>query len=174
MPEGDHRRIGGGTMRKGCSSASARSQNGGAATGSAADSACSYHECALGIVPTWDGLAVVRGSSGPRVANLHFFWPRDVSVALRGDPLAIGADSAATGARRAISLRRVGAAFTDLGVLASGAALVSGMRAGRLRTEERVVGGAGVAAFLVSLPLQFAADRALSHAVWWHNVRYGR
>ena len=44
----------------------------------------------------------------------------------------------------------------------------------RLRTEERVVGGAGIAAFLVSLPLQFAADRALSHAVWWHNVRYGR
>ena len=50
--------------------ASAGAQNGGAATGSAADSACSYHECALGIVPTWDGLAVVRGSSGPRVANL--------------------------------------------------------------------------------------------------------
>jgi hypothetical protein len=151
-----------------------RAQDGRAAADSARDVACSYRECALGIVPAWDGLAVVRGSSGPQVANLRFFWPGDVSAALRGDPHALGADSAASGARRAISLRRAGAALTDLGVFASGVALVSGVRAGRLRTEERVVGGAGIAAFLVSLPLQFAADRALSHAVWWHNVRYGR
>ncbi len=154
--------------------ATARAQAGDAATAPARDPACSYHDCALGIVPAWDGLAVVRGSSGPRVANLHFFWPSDVSAALRGDPLATGADSAAAGARRAIVLRRAGAALTDVGVLASGIALVSGMRAGRLRREERVVGGAGITACLVSLPLQFAADRALSRAVWWHNVRYGR
>jgi len=24
----------------------------------------------------------------------------------------------------------------------------------------------------VSVPLQFAADGALSRAVWWHNLRY--
>jgi len=41
-----------------------------------------------------------------------------------------------------------------------------------VRTEERVVGGVGVAALLVSVPLQFAADGALSRAVWWHNMRY--
>src|SRR5215212_6141836 len=27
---------------------------------------CSYRDCALGIVPTWNGLAVVRGAAGPR------------------------------------------------------------------------------------------------------------
>src|SRR5512132_1132708 len=39
------------------------------------DSACRYERCALGIAPRWDGLAVVRGTSGERVATLHFFWP---------------------------------------------------------------------------------------------------
>jgi len=38
--------------------------------------------------------------------------------------------------------------------------------------KERVVGGVGFAAILVSVPLQFAADGALSRAVWWHNMRY--
>ena len=69
-------------------------------------------------------------------------------------------------------LRRAGAALTDLGVVATGVALVSGLRAQRIRTEERVVGGVGLAAMLVSVPLQFAADGALSRAVWWHNMRY--
>jgi len=136
------------------------------------DSVCSYRACALGIAPAWNGLAVVRGTGGPRVANLHFFWPADISTALRGDPSARGADSAAASARRAIALRRAGAALTDLGVVATGVAVVSGLRARRQRTQERVVGGVGFAAILVSVPLQFAADGALSRAVWWHNMRY--
>jgi hypothetical protein len=136
------------------------------------DSVCSYRACALGIAPAWNGLAVVRGTDGPRVANLHFFWPADISTALRGDPLARGADSAASSARRAITLRRAGAALTDLGVVATGVAVVSGLRARHLRTRERAVGGLGFAAILVSVPLQFAADGALSRAVWWHNMRY--
>jgi hypothetical protein len=37
-----------------------------------------------------------------------------------------------------------------------------------------VIGGAGLTALLVSVPIQFAADGALSRAVWWHNVRYVR
>lgn len=138
------------------------------------DSACGYAECALGIAPTWNGLAVVRGAAGPRVANLYFLWPRDVTAALRGDPRAPGADSAAASARRAVSLRRTGAALTDIGLVASGVALVSGLRARRARSEERVVGGIGLAALLVSVPVQFAADGALSRAVWWHNLRYAR
>jgi len=136
------------------------------------DSVCSYRDCALGIAPAWNGLAVVRGTGGPRVANLHFFWPADISTALRGDPSARGADSAAASVRRAITLRRAGAALTDLGVVATGVAVVSGLRARHLRTQERVVGGVGFAAILVSVPLQFAADGALSRAVWWHNMRY--
>ena len=151
--------------------APARAQD-SAAVAPARDSVCSYRECALGIAPTWSGLAVVRGTGGPRVANLHFFWPADISPALRGDPSARGADSAAASARRAISLRRVGAALTDIGVLATGVAVVSGLRARRMRTEERAVGGIGLTAILVSVPLQFAADGALSRAVWWHNMRY--
>ena len=142
------------------------------ATAAARDSVCTYSECALGIAPTWSGLAVVRGTGGPRVANLHFFWPADISPALRGDPSARGADSAAASVRRAISLRRAGAALTDLGVVATGVAVVSGLRARRMRTQERAVGGLGFAAILVSVPLQFAADGALSRAVWWHNMRY--
>jgi hypothetical protein len=138
------------------------------------DSACSYRECALGIAPRWNGLAVVRGAGGPRLANLHFFWPTDISPALRGDPFARGADSAAASARRAIALRRGGAALTDVGVIATGVALVSGLRARRMRTAQRAVGGVGVAALLVSVPLQLAADGALSRAVWWHNLRYTR
>ena len=136
------------------------------------DSACSYRACALGIAPTWNGLAVVRGVGGPRLANLHFFWPTDISPALRGDPFARGADSAAASARRAIALRRAGAALTDVGVIATGVALVSGLRARRMQTAQRAVGGVGITALLVSVPLQFAADGALSRAVWWHNLRY--
>src|SRR3982751_7004456 len=81
--------------------ASTRAQGGRLAIGISRDSVCTYHECALGIAPTWNGLAVVRGTGGPRVANLHFFWPADISPALRGDPFARGADSAAASARRA-------------------------------------------------------------------------
>jgi len=136
------------------------------------DSACSYRACALGIAPSWNGLAVVRGAGGPHVANLHFFWPTDISPALRGDPYARGADSAAASAKRAIALRRAGAALTDVGIVATGVALVSGLRARRMQTAQRAVGGAGVTALLISVPLQFAADGALSRAVWWHNLRY--
>lgn len=70
-----------------------------------ADSACTYRECALAIVPSWDGLAVVRGHAGPRVANLHFFLPRDITPALRGDATRPGADSAAAEAGRAVGPR---------------------------------------------------------------------
>jgi hypothetical protein len=138
------------------------------------DSACSYRECALGIAPRWNGLAVVRGAGGPRLANLHFFWPTDISPALRGDPFARGADSAAASARRAIALRRAGAALTDVGVIATGVTLVSGLHARRMQTAQRAVGGVGVTALLLSVPLQFAADGALSRAIWWHNLRYTR
>jgi hypothetical protein len=43
--------------------------------------ACEYAACALNIAPRWNGLAVIRGARGPAVANLNFFWARDVSAA---------------------------------------------------------------------------------------------
>lgn len=137
-----------------------------------AGSACTYSDCALAIVPSWDGLAVVRGQAGPRVANLHFFLPRDITPALRGDVTRPGADSAAAQARRALSLRRIGAAFTDLGLLAMGAAAVSALHARHVDRSAQTLGAAGMGALLISVPFQFAADGALSRAVWWHNQRF--
>jgi hypothetical protein len=37
----------------------------------------------------------------------------------------------------------------------------------------RVATASGVA-LMLSLPVHFAADGALSRAVWWHNLRYAR
>ena len=53
-------------------------------------------------------------------------------------------------------------------------AIVRAASAGRASRSDQVVGGAGLTALLVSVPLQFAADGALSRAVWWHNLRYAR
>jgi hypothetical protein len=145
------------------------------ATVSANDAPCDYRTCALAIVPTWNGLAVLRGSDGLRIANLNFFWPTDVTTALRGeDPSWSGADSAAAHARRAVTLRRVGAALTDGGVVAIGVATIGALTVRRVRRGDRLLVGAGATALLVSVPFQFAADGALSRAVWWHNVRYAR
>lgn len=79
---------------------------------------CSYAACAIGIAPRWNGLAVVRGTSGSQVANLHFLWPRDVTGAFRGtSSVTPGVDSTFAQARRAVRRRRIGAALTDDGAL---------------------------------------------------------
>lgn len=136
---------------------------------------CTYRLCALTIAPTWNGLAVVRASSGERVANLHFFWPHDVTPALAGaDASAVGADSAAAHARDAVRLRRVGAVLTDAGIVLAASAAASAMRHGRLSRSDGVLAGIGGASLALSVPFQFAADGALSRAVWWHNLRFGR
>jgi len=116
----------------------------------------------------------VRGSAQRRLANLNFFLPRDVAPVLRGDPGADGADSALAHAQRAVALRRAGAVLTDVGAVAVLVALTRAAARGRASTSDRVIGGAGLTALLVSVPIQFAADGALSRAVWWHNVRYVR
>jgi hypothetical protein len=137
--------------------------------------ACSYRSCALSITPAWNGLAVVRGTHGARVANLNFFWPRDIERALRGStPAAPGGDSAAASARRALRLRRVGAVLTDVGLVASAATLARVLERGRAERTDQVVGGAALSALVLSVPIQFAADGALSRAIWWHNLRYAR
>lgn len=141
---------------------------------SRAEGACSYRDCAASIAPAWNGLLVVRGVEQRRLANLNFFLPRDISPVLRGDPAALGADSALAHAQRAVALRRGGAVLTDVGALALILALAHAASAGEMNVNDRVVGGAGLAALLVSVPIQFAADGALSRAVWWHNLRYAR
>jgi hypothetical protein len=71
-----------------------------------------------------------------------------------------------------MALRRAAAVLTDVGVLAVVVALAHATSAGHANRSDRVVGGAGLTALLVSVPIQFAADGALSRAVWWHNLRY--
>lgn len=139
------------------------------------DSVCSYHTCALTIAPRWNGLAVLTGSAGPELANLHFFVPRSITATLAGrESATVGADSAAGYARRALRLRRTGAALTDAGILLSAAAALHAMRDHGHRRRDAAIAGAGGTVLLLSIPFQFAADGALSRAVWWHNLRYVR
>ena len=139
-----------------------------AATGVAADGACSYERCALGIAPTWSGLNVVRGADGTRVASLGFFWPRGLTRVFAGS------DSASRYAARAVRVRRGGALLTDAGLMLLGYAAARQLRDGGMRDGDRVVAGVGAASLAASVPLQFAADGLLSRAVWWHNARFGR
>ncbi len=140
-----------------------------------ASTVCDYRACALSIAPRWNGLAVVLGTSGRTVANLNFFWPRDVSTGLRGQSIDVtGADSAVAEAHRALRLRRIGAALTDGGAVLGAVALVQALDAGQLRRRDGILAAAGAASLGLSIPFQFAADGALSRAVWWHNVRYAR
>lgn len=139
------------------------------------DSACSYRACALSIAPRWNGLAVVRGTAREHVANLNFFWPRDITPELRGsDTLAVGVDSVVAHTERAVLLRRAGAGFTDLGAVVLGVTVLRALRDGRLATRDQVLAGAAIGALAISVPLQFGADGELSRAVWWHNVRFAR
>ena len=139
------------------------------------DSATTYRSAALSIAPRFDGLAVVRGANRQTVANLHFFWPRDITAELRGtDTTAIGLDSLTRHVQRAVALRRAGAGFTDLGMLTMTVAIVRSLRDGRFATRDQQLAAAAVGALVVSVPLQFAADGELSRAVWWHNLRFAR
>lgn len=135
---------------------------------------CDYRHCALGISPRWNGLAVIGGASEADVATLHFFWPRDISAQVAGNMSAPGADSALAAAKSAVRLRRAGAAFTDVGVLVAAAGVVSALSSRHVSAMQGALIGAGVASISISVPLQFAADGALSRAVWWHNRRFAR
>jgi hypothetical protein len=146
----------------------------GRASASTPDSTCSYRSCALAIVPRWNGLAVIQGTSGPQVANLNFFWPHSVARQLAGGAANEARDSMAAHANRALGLRRAGAVLTDAGL---GAAVLVGARLasrGRLQRDDKAIAATGLASMLLSIPLQFAADGELSRAVWWHNARFVR
>ena len=134
----------------------------------AADSACSYARCALGIAPRWNGLALVRGSAATQVDNLGFFWPRPLDRTLAGG------DSAAHYGARAVRVRRVAAVLTDGGGALLAYALARRLNTGRFTDDARVAAALGTAGVAVSVPLHFAADGLLSRAVWWHNLRYAR
>ena len=137
----------------------------------ATPAACTYQTCALAIAPTWNGLSVVRGENRARVANLHFFLPRNIDSAFGGPPVA-GADSTQAWAATAVQRRRVAAAFTDAGGALMIVAAVVGTRDTGARRSMTVAGLGGAALFGISVPIQFAADDALARAVWWFNRRF--
>lgn len=132
------------------------------------DSACSYTRCALGIAPVWNGLALVRGSTGERVANLGFFWAGSLQRAFPG------ADSAARYGARAVRVRRTAAVLTNVGGVLAAFALGRRLGGDALPRDGQVALAAGATALAVSVPLHFVADGHLSRAVWWHNRRYAR
>jgi hypothetical protein len=137
-------------------------------TTSRPDPNCTYQTCALGLVPAWNGLEVTRGDSQRRAAMLGFFIPEDVSHAFADDAEAVDV------ARDAFRIRQIGAALTDAGIVLAATGLARALFRrdwDALSTGLTVGGGAALGA---GVPFQFAADGALSRAVWLYNRRYAR
>ena len=129
---------------------------------------CTYQECAVGLSPVWNGIDITRGDSQRTVASLGFFFPQDVTHAFKDDP------EAADVARDAFRIRQAAAIMTDAGLVltATGVARALFQRDfDKLSTALTVVGGVS---FIGGVPLQFAADGALSRAVWLYNRRFSR
>jgi len=124
---------------------------------------CEYRTCAYNIVPVLHGLRVVRGNEERSVGTLGFLWTRDISAAFDGEGEEV--------ARRAVRTRRQAAIVTDLGLilLAAGAAGAISRDLDDSAAQLMIGGAAGL---VLSVPLQFAADRQLARAVWLHNARY--
>jgi len=127
---------------------------------------CTYQTCALGLAPVWDGLSVVRGDSEKRVATLGFFLPGDVSSVFEDDPEALDA------ARDAVSIRQIGAALTDGGIVLAATGIARYLFRRDWDKLSTALTAAGVASLGVSVPFQFAADGQLSRAVWLYNRRF--
>ncbi len=132
---------------------------------------CAYERCALRISPRLTGLALVSNERD-EVANLNFFWPRDIEIVFRAGSRSAGNDSALAYASHALRARKVAAAFTNGGLIMAGAALASAVGQRKVRPASMIFAVAGTGAFAVSIPLQFNADDLLGKAVWWYNRRF--
>ena len=129
---------------------------------------CNYQRCALGLAPVWNGLAVTRGEEQRNVAVLGFFWPGDVSGVFEGDR------EAKRAAEDAMSIRQIGAALTDAGIVMATTGIARALFRrdwDKLATGLTVAGGVSLGA---SIPFQFGADGYLSRAVWFFNRRYSK
>ena len=132
------------------------------------DPNCTYQTCALGLAPVWNGLEVTRGDSQRRVAMLGFFMPEVISHVFADD------SEARDVARDAFRIRQIGAAMTDVGIILGATGVARALYRWNwdgLSTGLTLAGGASLAA---GIPFQFAADGALSRAVWLFNRRFTR
>ena len=129
---------------------------------------CTYQTCALGLAPVWNGLEVTRGDSERRAAMLGFLLPEDISHVFADDA------EARDVARDAFRIRQIGAALTDAGIILGATGLARALYRWNwdgLSTGLTLAGGASLAA---GIPFQFAADGALSRAVWLFNRRFSK
>jgi membrane-associated phospholipid phosphatase len=128
-----------------------------------------YERCALGLLPRFTGLAVVRGVQEEQVAMLGFFIPgRSLDAAFAGDSLA------QRYGREAHRARWIGAILTTTGLLTAGAA---GPVA--INSDDQISGFLGTVALagvqlLGAVYYQFKADAELSRAVFAYNRRFAR
>ena len=132
------------------------------------DPNCTYQTCALGVAPVWNGLEITRGDSQQRVGVLGFFVPQDISNVFADDA------EARDVARDAYRIRQIAAGLTDAGLVLGATGLA---RALFRRDWDGLSTGltlAGGASLLAGVPFQFAADGALSRAVWLFNKRFAR
>jgi hypothetical protein len=133
-----------------------------------ATSSCPYEQCALSIVPAWNGLAVARGAQEERLATLGFVWAGSLRHVFDGD-----ADAVRMG-ERAVRTRHLAAALTDVGALLLAAGAIRAADDRRTDAASTALLGAGGVLFVASVPLQFKADGQLSRAVWLFNRRFAR
>ena len=109
-----------------------------------------------------------RRDAGRLVATLGFFIPEDISHVFAEDA------DARDAARDAFRIRQAGAVLTDAGALLA----VTGLaRALFQRDWDGLSTGltlAGATSLAAAIPVQFAADGALSRAVWLFNRRFAR
>lgn len=142
------------------------------ATSSAQDTAtpanCTYQNCALGLAPVWNGLDVTRGDSQRTVATLGFFLPQDISGVFAEDTEARDA------AGDAFRIRRIAAGLTDAGIILGATGIARALFHGDWDGWSTGLTLAGVGALGAGVPFQFAADGALSRAVWLFNRRFAR
>jgi hypothetical protein len=129
---------------------------------------CTYRRCALAVVPSWNGLDLVRGESGEHVAQLGFFWTHDLSPMFADQPQALAY------AENAVRTRRIAAVLTDVGAVLLATAIIGGLADSDHADTYRGLAISGALSFGIGVPFQFAADGHLSRAVWWHNTRFAR
>ena len=129
---------------------------------------CTYESCALGLAPSWDGIAITRGISQRPIATLSYFYPGDIRPVFADNAQALEA------AEQSLQTRTIGAIFTDAGLLL----LTTGLaRAGFQREFDglsKALAITGAASIGISFPLHLAADGYLNRAIWWHNRRFSR